>query len=55
MTTQPKNNNFNYLITNVISLFGLSCSRNNLGNKRDSFSHYYIPNVEKKYKFIKCF
>ena len=52
MTIQPKNNNFNYLIdptfTNVISLFGLSCSRNNLGNKRDSFSHYYIPNVEIK-------
>ena len=52
MTTQPKNNNFNYLITNVISLFGLSCSRNNLGNKRDSFSHYYIPNVEKNINLL---
>ena len=52
MTIQPKNNNFNYLIdltfANVIRLFVLSCSRNNLGNNRDSFSHYYIPNVEIK-------
>ena len=53
MTIQPKNNNLNYLIdptfTNVNRLFVLSFSRNNLGDdKRDSFSHYYVPNVEIK-------
>ena len=53
MTIQPQNNNLNYLIyptfTNVNRLFVLSFSRNNLGNdKRDSFSHYYVPNVEIK-------
>ena len=53
MTIQPQNNNFNYLIdstfTNIIRLFVLSFSRNNLSDdKRDSFSHYYLPNVEIK-------
>ena len=53
MTVQPQNNNLNYLIdptfTNVNRLFVLSFSRNNLGDdKRDSFSHYYLPNVEIK-------
>ena len=53
MTIQPQNNNLDYLIdptfTNVNRLFVLSFSRNNLGNdKRDSFSHYYVPNVEIK-------
>ena len=52
MTIQPKNNNLNYLIdptfTNVNRLFVLS-SRHNLGDdKRDFFSHYYVPNVEIK-------
>ena len=51
MTIQPKNNNLNYLIdrtfTNVNWLFVLSFSKNSLGDdKRDSFSHYYVPNVE---------
>ena len=53
MTIQPQNNNLNYLIdatfTNVNRLFVLCFSRNNLGDdKRDSFSHYYVPNVEIK-------
>ena len=52
MTSQPQNN-LNYLIdptfTNVNRLFVLFFSRNNLDDdKRDSFSHYYIPNVEIK-------
>ena len=50
MTIQPKNNNLNYLIdpsfTNANRLFVLSFARNILGNKRDSFSHYYVPNVD---------
>ena len=52
MTIQPQNNNFNYLIdstfTNANRLFVLSFIRNNAGDNRDSFSHYYIPNVEIK-------
>ena len=52
MTIQPQNNNLNYLIdptfTNVNRLFVLSFSRNNEGHRRDSFSHYYVPNVEIK-------
>ena len=53
MTVQPQNNNLNYLIdptfTNVNRLFVLSFSRNNLSDdKRDSFSNYYVPNVEIK-------
>ena len=52
MTIQPQNNNLNYLIdpifTNVNRLFVLSFSRNNEGDRRDSFSHYYVPNVEIK-------
>ena len=50
MTIQPQNNNLNYLIdptfTNVNRLFVLSFSRNNNTDKRDSFSHHYVPNVE---------
>ena len=53
MTIQPQNNNLNYLIdptfTNVNRLFVLSFSSNNNTDKRDSFSHYYVPNVEIKY------
>ena len=53
MTIQPQNNNLNYLIdptfTNVNRLFVFSFSRNNLGDdKRGSFSHYYVSNVEIK-------
>ena len=52
MTIQPKNNNLNYLIdptfTNVNRLFVLSFSRNNNTDNRDSFSNYYVPNVEIK-------
>ena len=50
MTIHRQNNNLNYLIdptfTNFKRLFVLFFSRNNLGDdKRDSFSHYYVPNV----------
>ena len=52
MTVQPQNNNLNYLIdptfTNVNRLFVLSFSRNNNTDNRDSFSDYYVPNVEIK-------
>ena len=51
MTIQPQNN-LNYLIdptfTNVNRLFALSFARDNAGDKRDSFSHYYVPNIEIK-------
>ena len=53
MTIQPRNNNLNYLINptfiNVSRLFVLLLARTILDNKRDSFSHYYLPNVEIKY------
>ena len=49
MTIQPQNNNLSYLIdptfTNVNRLFVLSFARNAEGDNRDSFSHYYEPNV----------
>ena len=52
MTIQPQNNNLNYLIdptfTNVNRLFVLSFTRDNAGDKGDSFSDYYVPNVEIK-------
>ena len=52
MTIQPQNNNLNYLIdptfTNVNRLFVLPFARDNAGDNRDSFSHYYVPNVEIK-------
>ena len=52
MTIQCQNNNLNYLIdpifTNVNRLFVLSFSRNNNTDNRDSFSDYYVPNVEIK-------
>ena len=52
MTVQPQNNNLNYLIdptfTKVNRLFVLSFARNNERDHRDSFSHYYVPNVEIK-------
>ena len=54
MTIQNNNNNSNYLIdptfTNVNKLFVLSFERieenNTKKDYRDSFSHYYVPNVE---------
>ena len=57
MTIQPQNNNLNYLIdltfTNVNRLFVLSFQRiagenNTAKDYRDSFSHYYVPNVRIK-------
>ena len=52
MTIQSQNNNLNYLIdptfTKVDRLFVLSFTINNAGDNRDSFSHYYVPNVEIK-------
>ena len=52
MTIQPKNNNLNYLIdpafTNVNRWFVLAFARDNAGENRDSFSDYYVPNVEIK-------
>ena len=52
MTIQPKNNHLNNLIdptfTNVNRVFVLQFARTILGHKRDSFSHYYVPNVEIK-------
>ena len=51
-TIQPQNNNLNYLIdprfTNFNRLFALPLSRNNNIDNRDSFSDYYVPNVEIK-------
>ena len=52
MTVQPQNNNLDYLIdtafTNVNRFFVLSFRRANASDDRDSFSDYYIPNVEIK-------
>ena len=52
ITIQSQNKNLNYLIdptfTNVNRLFVLSFARDNAGDKRDSFSHYFVPNVEIK-------
>ena len=57
MTIQPQNNNLNYLIdptfTNVNRLLVLSFQRiagenNTTKDRRDSFSHYYVPNVRIK-------
>ena len=52
MTIQPQNNDLNYLIdptfTNANRLFVLLFARDNTVDNRDSFSHYYVPNVEIK-------
>ena len=56
MTVQSNSNNLNYLIdptlTNVNRLFVLSFQRiageNNTKDHKDSFSDYYVPNVEIK-------
>ena len=51
MKIQPQNN-LNYLIdptfTKVNSLFVLSFERNAEEDRRDYFSHHYVPNVEIK-------
>ena len=53
MTIQPENNNLNYSIDptfmNINRSFALSFSRNNNADNRDSFTDYYVPNVETKY------
>ena len=50
MSTEPQNNNLNYLIdptfTNVNRLFALSFPRNNNTDSRYSFSSYYVPKVK---------
>ena len=50
MTIRPQNNTLSYLIypkfTNVNRLFVLPFTRDNAGDNRDSFWHYYVPNVE---------
>ena len=52
MTIQPQNNNLNFLIdptfTNVNRLFVLSFARTNVGDNRESFSGYYVPNADVK-------
>ena len=57
MAVQSNNSNLNYLIdptfTKVNRLFVLSFARiagesNIAKDRRDSFSHYYVPNVEIK-------
>ena len=47
---QPSNNNYliDPTLTNVNRLFVLSFTRTNAGDDRDSFSDYYVPNVEVK-------
>ena len=51
-TIQSKNNNLNYLIdrtfTNVNRLFVLLFARDNTGDNRDSFSDYYVSNIDIK-------
>ena len=57
MTIQSNNNNLNYLVnptfTKVNTLFVLSFERIEESNvkkdHRDSFSRYYVPNVEIKH------
>ena len=52
MTNQPQNNNLNYLIdptfTNANRLFVLLFARDNTVDNRNSFSHYYLPNIQIK-------
>ena len=52
MTVQPQNNNLTCLtdptLNKVSRLFFLSFARNAEGDRRDSFSHFYVPNVETK-------
>ena len=50
MNILPQNNNLNYLIDPTLAmvnrLFVLSLERNTEGDHRDSFSHYYVPNLK---------
>ena len=50
MYIQPQNNKFNYLIdpsfANVRRLFVLPFTRTDTHNYRNSFSHYYVPDIE---------
>ena len=51
MTIQPQNNNLSYLIDSTFTngnIVFLSFTRNNADDNRDSFSHYYVPNIEIK-------
>ena len=52
MTVQSNNSNLNYLIdltfTKVNRLFGFSFAKNTERDNGDSFSLYYVPNVEIK-------
>ena len=52
MIVQNNNNNLNYLIdptfTKVNRLLVLSFARNAEGDHRETFSHYYLPNIEIK-------
>ena len=57
MTIQPKNNNLNYLIdptfTNSNRLFVLLFAITFLGDKRESFSYYYVPKKKLTRKLLK--
>ena len=57
MTTQSKNNNLNYLIdptyasgnrSFVLPFQRIAGENNTTKDPRDSFSHYYVPNVRIK-------
>ena len=57
MTVQNNNNNLNYLFDPtfikmnrffVLSFEGIAGENNTTKDHRDSFSHYYVPNVEIK-------
>ena len=52
MSIQSNNNNLNYLIdltfTKANRLFVLSLARNAEEDRRNSFSHYYVPNIKIK-------
>ena len=52
MTVRLQNNNLNYLLdlifTNINRLFALSFARTMIDDDRDSFSDYYVPDVEIK-------
>ena len=52
MTVQHQNNSLNHLIdpvfTNVNRLFVSSFARTDATNNRDTFSDYYVPNVDIK-------
>ena len=55
-TIQPQNNNLNYLIdpifTNFSRLFVLPYTRTGVGDDRESFSGFYVPNADWWKKFF---